>query len=174
MKKHLSKKRVALAAIVVVALAIASGVAYAYWTGGGSGTATASVAAGTPDTISVTQDGAPSGLYPGGPALPIEFTITNTLGYDQTINSVAVSFGSPAISGGDGSDCTSSDFLLENQPVTLGDVTGVIPEGGSVHFTTGTADVILPTIKMVETGVNQNDCKNATVNLKFSAINADK
>ena len=32
MKKHLSKKRVVLAAIVAVALAIGSGVAYAYWT----------------------------------------------------------------------------------------------------------------------------------------------
>ena len=39
MRKHLSKKRVVLAAIVVVALAIASGVAYAYFTATGAGTA---------------------------------------------------------------------------------------------------------------------------------------
>src|SRR5450759_1033138 len=69
MQKHLSKKRVVLAAIVTVALALASGVAYAYWTSGGSGAGSA--AAGTTSGITVNQTNSVSGLYPGGPAVAL-------------------------------------------------------------------------------------------------------
>lgn len=168
MKKHLSKKRVVLAAIVTVALAIASGVAYAYWTSTGSGTATAGVGAGTLDTLSVTQDSTPSGLYPGGSAQPISFSIKNTASYSQNVKSVTVEFDSPAVSGGDGPGCTASDFELTATPVTLNGIDGVtIATGVTTPFTSpGTT---LPKIAMKETGSNQNDCKNATVNLVFTA-----
>ncbi|HEY5159498.1 MAG TPA: hypothetical protein VII83_00365, partial [Gaiellaceae bacterium] len=76
MKKHLSKKRVVLAAIVTVALALASGVAYAYWTSNGTGAATANAAAGS-NTIGITATGV-AGIYPSATGQTVTFYATNS------------------------------------------------------------------------------------------------
>ncbi|MGC9974334.1 MAG: hypothetical protein ABSC36_02935 [Gaiellaceae bacterium] len=159
MKKHLSKKRVVLAAIVVVALAIASGVAFAYWTSSGSGTASAAAAAGSAG-VSVTQVGTVSNLVPGGTAQAVDFKITNGQSVKQYISSVAVSISSVTAPNSDGSHpCSSADFTLVqpnavNADLAPGDTT-FQPSGAS--------------IAMKDTASNQDGCKGATVNLAFSA-----
>ena len=171
MKKHLSKKRVVLAAIVTVALALASGVAYAYWTSTGGGTASAGVGAGDLSKIVVTQDGTPSGLYPGGDAQPIAFTVLNNAGYQVNVKTVSVAFASTnPITGGSGllPACATDDFTLANSPVSLSGTNGVtIAKNTSVPFTS--PGVTLPTIAMKDTAANQDACKNVTVHLVLTA-----
>ena len=62
---HMKKSRFVALAVLALALAV-GGIAFAYWTQGGSGSGGAT--AGTTTAITVNQTGAPTGLYPGGPA----------------------------------------------------------------------------------------------------------
>jgi len=94
MKKHLTKRRVVVSAIVLT-LAIASSVAYAYWTstGAGSGTANALTPAGSL-TLHATV---PVGIYPGG-SKTVTFTADNAMGSDGYVATIV--FGSVTSSDG--------------------------------------------------------------------------
>ena len=88
MKKHLSKRRVVVSAIVVM-LAIASGVAYAYWTSTGSGSGTASAL--TPSgTLTLHATGFLN-ISPGG-SKTVTFTADNATGSDGYVATIV--FGS--------------------------------------------------------------------------------
>ena len=151
MKKHLSKKRVVLAAIIAVALALASGVAYAYFSSSGNGTGEAGV--GTSKTLTVEQVGTvPSNLLPGGAAQNITIRVTNSATYVQSLKALAVTVASA--SGG----CDTSWFTVTS-PVLGSD--NQIAVGNYKDFT--------GTIKLDESGTNQDLCKGATVNLAFAA-----
>ena len=163
MKKHLSKKRVVLAAIVTVALALASGVAYAYWTSGGTGDGTAT--AGTSVNFTVALEApAPSNLLPGGSDQDIKVKVSNTASFAQTLSAVAVT-----IANTDGtawtktvgtSTCSKDDFSVSAQTVTK---TSLLATTGSVVVTAAKIHMLdLPT-------VNQDACKNASVPLHFVA-----
>ena len=87
MKKHLSKKRVVLAAIVAVALAIASGVAYAYFTATGAGTGSATVGSATNIVLTPTITGT---LYPGGTPASVSILVKNNGAGTQHVGTVSL------------------------------------------------------------------------------------
>ncbi len=154
MKKHLSKKRVVLAAIVAVTLAIASGVAYAYWTSIGTGTGNAAVAAGDDVDIVVTDTGA--ALYPGGHA-----TITFHIQNNSTTNSVRVDkvVQDGAVTGLPGG-CLATDFSFAD--ATVDQTIAASSDGTDV---TGT-------LSMADTSLNQDSCKLANPVLHLKTDNS--
>jgi len=159
MKKHLSKKRVVLAAIVVIALGIASGVAYAYWTSGGTGPGSA-VATAPVGTITVNQITSVTGLYPGGNPVTLsgDFNNSNTgaahiASVTAAVTSVTGSVGSPA--------CTPADFSTGGSFAPTGGID--IPAGNNQVAWTGL------TVQLVNNAsANQDSCKGATANITYT------
>jgi hypothetical protein len=150
MKKHLSKKRVVLAAIIAVALAIASGVAYAYWTSSGNGTGSA--AASSSSNLTVAQVGSVSGLVPGGPAQDVTIRVTNPATFQQALTAVAVT-----VSSASGS-CNAAWFTPTSPTI-----------GSPIPIAAAASTDVVGKIQMIESGSNQDSCKNATINLAFAA-----
>lgn len=150
MKKHLSKKRVVLAAIIAVALAIASGVAYAYWTSSGSGTGTA--AASSSSSLTVAQVGTVSGLVPGGTAQDVTIRVTNPASFQQALSAVAVTVSSAS------GTCNAAWFTPTSPTIAT-----------PIALDAGDSTDVVGQIQMEESGTNQDSCKNATINLAFAA-----
>ncbi|HEV2360642.1 MAG TPA: hypothetical protein VGS21_02960 [Acidimicrobiales bacterium] len=105
-----SKKMLIGAAAATAALGAGSGIAYAVWTvqGSGAGGGAATVAQSLTLTA-VTPTGANASLFPGGPAGPIEFQITNPNPFAVTINTVT--WGTPVSTST--SQCASSNISLD-------------------------------------------------------------
>ncbi len=154
MKKHLSKKRVVLAAVVVVALAISSGVAYAYFTSGGSSN-TGSAGVGTSSALTVAQSGTVSGLVPGGAAQNVVVNVTNPATFKQSLSAVAINIASIAPT-----DCQATWFTTTPPPIA----SPVVLNGGASQNFTGTIAMIEPA-----TPTNQDVCKNAVITLSLVA-----
>lgn len=146
-----SRKSVAVAAAIVVSVVLGTA-AYAYWTT--SGTGTGSATAGTSTAVTVTQVGTTAGLYPGGPALPVNFKITNSTPGNQYVASVALS-----ITGVTPTTCPVGDFVLV-QPTAI--AADLIP--GETTFSPSGASIAL-----LNTAVNQDACKLAVIALAFAA-----
>jgi len=151
MKKHLSKKRVVLAAIVVVALTIASGVAYAYFSSSGSNTGTAGV--GSSDPLAVTQGPIPSDLVPGGDAQDVKVTVKNNATFKQSLSALTISLDDTLLPGG----CDAGWFIVTSPTFA----TKVLAAGASVDLT--------GSIQMTESNSPQDNCKSATLHLNFVA-----
>ena len=150
MKKHLSKRRVVVSAIVVT-LAIASGVAYAYFTSSGNGTGAAGV--GTSSSLTVAQVGtAPSDLHPNGVAQDVTIRVTNPANYVQTLSALTVSVASASGS------CDKTWFTVTSPSVAAHTQIAALDHQDFVG-----------TIKMNESGTSQDSCKGETVNLAFAA-----
>ena len=151
-----NKKRLGVVASMLAVLLLGGGVAFAYWTTTGTGTGTAGV--GTDTHVTVTQNSTISGLVPGGPAVDVDFQVDNPGAGPETINGVSIAVTVTSSPG----TCTPADFAV-TQPNISGPV--VIAGGGTATFagaTTG-ADV-----SMVNSGSNQNGCKNATLQLTYT------
>lgn len=142
-----------------VALAVVAAVAYSYWTTTGAGTGSETSAAGN-NAVTVTQSSVVTGMYPGGPAQPVNFTIANPGPSKQYIAAVAVSISAvtgPNITGP--RPCAAADFTLVQpnaigQDLAVGD-TAFAPSGAS--------------LKMIDSATNQDGCKGSTVTLAFAA-----
>lgn len=172
MKKHLSKRRVIVAAFVAVALAIASSVAYAYFTTSGAGSGSATVGNSTAFTITGTSA---STLYPGTTSV-VTFSINNPGSSSQQLGTIylsaikACSAGSawngtlcaPAgseiatcesVDPGNVVDASLSNFYMQDVAVNTEFATGPHPV-----VTTGT-------LKMNDLSSSQDTCKNAALYL---------
>ncbi len=120
-----------------------------------------------PDSgVTVSQNGSVSNLYPGGPAQPIDFTVTNDSPTAPVqIRQVTIGYGSF------NAGCSAADFTIV-QPSKPSPGTPVeIAGGGSASFTSGGAGPTGATgasIRMVNTASNQDACKLETVNLTFT------
>ena len=68
MKRNTRNSYVLMAA-GAAAILLGGGVAFAFWTSSGTGSGTA--AAGTTDSVDISQVGSITGLYPGGPGQTI-------------------------------------------------------------------------------------------------------
>lgn len=147
--KRMSRSGV-IAGATVLALAAGGGVAYAYWTSNGTGTGTA--AAGSTAKVTFAQTGTITGLYPNGPAQDVIVKIANPDVSDVTLSTVGAAVQDTSDGG-----CTASDFKVVDAGWN-----GVIPGSGSKTAT-------IATIQMIDTGLDQNSCKGATVNLVFNA-----
>jgi hypothetical protein len=95
-------------------------------------------------------------LYPGEPAQPITYIISNPGSSPVGVTGVTTSISS--ISGAnDNAECAAGNWFT----ITQGTYSGIIPGGGSVTDNTAS-------IAMVESGTNQDACENATLNLGFA------
>ena len=173
-----SKKTIAIGAVSAALAVSASGAAYAYWTTTGSGTATSTT--GTNTALSVAQNGVISGMTPGGTAQEVNYTITNSAATPQyattvTIGKVSVNYINAA---GTGSGTTAANHPAGAvaETCTVGDFTVVQPDALGVDLAPGTTAFTRLTAKksgtiaMVNSGSNQDDCKNTTVNLSFTVV----
>ena len=156
MKKHLSKRRVVVSAVVLT-LAIASSVAYAYWTstGAGSGTQNAATPSGT---LTLHATGFLN-ISPGG-SKTVTFTADNSTGTDGYVATIV--FGS----------VTSSDVPCQTMlTATAGQfamptVTSntVVPNGASGLALTGSG-----TLSWTNLAVDQSACKGAALTLNVTS-----
>jgi len=157
MKKHLSKRRVVVSAIVV-ALAIASGVAYAYWTSTGSGSGTASAA--TPSGSLVLHATFPAGIYPGG-SKTVTFTADNSMGTDGYVANIVFTSVTSTV--------PACSTVLTNNPgqFTMANVTSntVVPNGASLLALTGSGTLSWTDLAAVD----QGPCKSAALTLNVTS-----
>jgi hypothetical protein len=161
------KRRGRRAAVLLVTgvIALSSAVAgYAYWTSTGTDSGAAAVGTTSPWQVDVsTATGLP--LYPGGNVQAVQYTVTNSGGVDQRLNSVTVSVANPDSSPWAAGSCSAADFSVNGaaagSPYVAAGLADLYGPGGSQ---TGTVYV-----SMVDTGANQNDCKGVTVPLYFAA-----
>ena len=154
-KKRRGIKVVALAAAFIVA----GGAAFAWWTAGGSGTGSA--ATGDVTGITINQTTSISGLYPGGPAVPLagDFTNTNSGVVHVAQVTVAVTTGFSAQADGSKPACTGGDFVLVQPSATNAD----IPSGTNVAAWSGAS------IRLTNSTANQDNCKAVTVPLTYTS-----
>jgi hypothetical protein len=151
-----TKKLTALTAALVL---LGGAAAFAYWTAGGSGTGTAST--GTTDAITVNQTSVVTAMGPGVAAQSLSGNFDNDNDGPVFVATVTAAIG--AITGG-GPTCEATDYTLSN-PVS--DVNAEVPVGTGVG-SWGTTDT--PTIAFNnKPAENQNDCKNATVEILYTA-----
>lgn len=133
------------------------GAAFAYWSSSGAGTGTATT--GTSSAFVVTTD-PPTGdpLVPGGDPQTIAFTVSNPSDVPLTLTSVVVT-----VANTDGTEwldvigCSADDYTLGTPVVTFGEIAGGADVAGTV------------TVSMVNSGSNQDACKDEPVPLYFVA-----
>ena len=156
MRKHLSKKRVVLAAIVAVALAIASGVAYAYFTATGAGTGSATVGSATNIVLTPTITGT---LYPGGTAATVSVLVTNSGGGSQRVGSIHLASITP--------DAGHPLCTLVYGGFSMADiaVNSVLTRSG----TAGDHTTVTGSLAMADTGSIQDSCQGATPTLNLTS-----
>lgn len=131
---HFTKKKVVAVGLAFGLAAGAGGIAAAYFTASGSGTGSASV--GSPQTLSVTQTGTPTTLYPGG-STTYTFKVTNPASFSQHFSGA-----SATITGSPPAGC---HFTLGTPSPTSGTLAG------------GTSTTVTVTLSMATTGT-QNTC----------------
>lgn len=169
-KKSRTSRRFRVIAGSTAAVLVGSGVAIAFWTTTGTGTGSAT--AGALENITIAQDGAITGLFPvaGTPAqddpgvFDVRVTVTNPAGSTSaaTIESIATTVAAVTpgeVPGDEDGECPVSEFVVT--PVAFAPFT-VAPGATS-------APVTVATIHLTDTGVNQNACQNATVDLAFAS-----
>lgn len=147
---RLTKKKYLVAGTAVAVIA-SGGIAFAYWTSTGSGTGSATT--GTSSAWEVTVDDVNlADLTPGGPADTVGFSVKNNNSGVQSLASTTAS-----VTGTSNPGCTAADFEVSATTITYGSVAS----GATVNGTF--------TVKMIDTGVNQDACKGVTVNLAVDA-----
>jgi len=157
MKKHLSKRRVVVSAVVLT-LAIASSVAYAYWTstGAGSGTANAATPAGT---LTLHATGFLN-IYPGGNK-SVTFTADNATGANGYVATIV--FGSVT-----SSDVPCQTMLTANAgQFAMPTVTSntVVPSGAIGFALTGSGTLSWTDLAAVDQGA----CKGKALTLNVTS-----
>ena len=136
---------------------VVGGLAMAYWTQSGGGSGAAST--GTPAAITVNQTSTISGLYPGGPAVALAGTFTNSNAHGVSVSSVTASVHAfTAHADLTKPDCTAADFQI-------GGTSGatVVAPGANVGSWTGL------TVRMLDNSANQDNCKNVTIAIDYAA-----
>lgn len=147
MRKY-SKKTYIIAGAAAAAIAVGGGAAYAFWSNSGSGDGSATTDHANQFTV-VVDNLVNHDLSPNGPTDHVTFTVhNNDSGAESISGAVATVSGTSA-----GAGCTAADFAITNTTVT----TGTIASGATVS---GSFD-----LQMIDTGVNQDPCQTATVNL---------
>jgi hypothetical protein len=153
------RNRARSAPLVAIFLSlIVAAAAYAYWSQGGTGSGTA--VAGTTAAITVNQTSSPSGLYPGGSPVALAGTFTNPNSSPVNISSVTAAVHTFASHTVDATkpDCTQADFAIGG---TSG--ANVVPSGTGVGSWSGL------TVRMLDNGLNQDNCKGVSITIDYTA-----
>jgi len=147
------------AKLVVVAAAggtlAMSGVAYAYWTttGSGTGSATAGTTAAT-DKIELTQVGTLTGFYPGSTAQSVMVKAHNPAAFSQKVGNVTVSVAAVG-------SCAADNWTVVDSADSFGVLTA--------DETSDAEGQEVATIKLRESGANQDACKGVSPVLTFTS-----
>jgi hypothetical protein len=174
---QLTRKKKIAAAVAAGAVVLASGgVAIAYWTSAGGGVGTADTSSHT-DGITVTGNGATSGLAPGVKPETIMATVTNPAGaaaQSQFVTDLIVTITSISP---DQTACAPTNYNLD---ATTGGpaltVSGVAPAGVQL-ITIPVGLELLPgqsvdkdfALGFIDDELNPQDgCQNASVNLTYA------
>lgn len=162
---RITKKKIAAVVAGTAVVALGAGTAFAFWTNTGSGTGRAAV--GTTGTITVNQTSTPAGLTVAENTQALSGDFDNT-GVAASLNRVFGTLTSITNGTSDGSKpaCTIADFVIEGTGTITGDT---VPNGTGVGSWSGL------TVRMVNKPLsggalnNQDNCKNATVNISYAA-----
>jgi len=156
----LLRRKAAVFITAIVGLSVSSG-AIAHWTTGGAGGGTAASAIST--SVTITQTSTPSGIHPGGPAADLAGAFDNANDASVVVDSVSATVSSvtraPAAIDA-ALPCLVTDYQLNDFPVTVG---APVPSGSGVGSWTGAS------IQLLESGLNQDGCMGATVNLAYAS-----
>jgi large repetitive protein len=115
-----------------------------------------------------TISGGPGGqLFPGAAASPInlQFSNPNSVGMSVTSLSVSVQSVSSAPNATPAHPCTVTNFAATQ---FSGSYPFTIPPGSSSLSSLGFSPVQMPKVRMLDSGGNQDGCKNATISLSYS------
>jgi hypothetical protein len=154
-------RRKVVAGGLAAAIVLAGGVgAYAYWSSsGGTGTGNASTGLQTTSLV-IAQTAAPTNLAPGIAAGAITGTIQNTGTNNALVHSVTVSIASVTMaSGHPAGTCLASDYTLTGAIMVLD--ADLVPNATPTPFNGAT-------LGFHDTGLNQDSCQGATVNLAYA------
>jgi hypothetical protein len=149
-----SKKALAVGVAVTV---LSGGAAYAYWTAGGTGTGTAATDTAT-GAVTVVQTSVLNEMYPGDAAQTLSGTFTNPNEGPVYVGTVTVSIASVTKAGAAAVGCSSADYTLAANPITI----------SAEVLANDTSPWTGATIQFNNTGANQDGCKGATVNLAYA------
>lgn len=153
---RINKKAAAAAAVAAVTLA-GTGVAYAYWTTTGAGTGSATVGSDVAgDAIQIAQFSTNTGFYPGSPVQTISIKATNPAAYNQVVGEVTVTMAATP-------GCALTNWTLTQIADNVGNV--------AAGQTSASNDVA--TLKLDETGLNQDGCKGDVPVLTFSSVGGE-
>jgi len=145
-----------LAVVTAAALLAGGGTAFAYWTNTGTGTGSAST--GTNAAVTVLQTTSSAVLVPGGPASTLSGTFTNTNTSPVFVNEVTATLAS--VTGSVGTPaCTIADYQLDTATITIG------AQAATTDDTPWTGIIV----SMLNSGTNQDACKNATIHLSYTS-----
>jgi hypothetical protein len=150
------KRRLLAFGIVTAILVGGTGAAYAYWTNTGSGTG--SGATGTNVPITINQTSTVTAMGPGVAAQALSGTFTNPNAGPVYVASITVSIGTITVGGSPAVGCSATDYVITGSPITV-----------NASVTTGTAWSGATIAFVNKPAVNQDGCKNATVNLVYSS-----
>jgi hypothetical protein len=101
-------------------------------------------------------------FYPGGSAVPIDLVISNPYNFALSVTAATVS-----VTGTSAAGCSASANFTVVQNLTA---TVVIPAGMTRSLSQlGIAQSAWPQVRMVDTGLNQDACRGASVSFSFSA-----
>ena len=129
---------------------------------------------GPPAYVPAVEFDTSMNLYPGGPAQPIGFRITNTGSVPETVSSVAIAVAYdvnnsdveavPGYTSTDVAGCNAGWFNINGSPVNATvTVDQTVPANGSI-------DVVgYASISMTNEQYSQDQCKDATVGLTFTS-----
>lgn len=156
--RRIPMRRTVIAGATAGAVLLTGGVAFAFWSSSGTSVGAAEVAAQATN-LTVTQAGSVTGLFPGGTPQDISVTVDNTSGTDILLTDVTVSLTDVVESAAATGACSPLDFALLDAAHT--------PE--VLDASTGTTTFVAATIRLKETGVNQDDCKDADLVLSLVA-----
>jgi hypothetical protein len=160
MKIFSSKKRVAVIGAITAVTLVGGGTAFAYWTTTGSDTGTALVGTNTPFTVTI--GGMAGGLLsPNGAIDTFDVTVSNPGPGVQQLRQVDVSVTDTSNPG-----CTAADFSVNGEPPNT---VATIPHTVDLVGVTGSYVFQDVTLQMVDSGDDQEACKNVTVNLLADA-----
>jgi hypothetical protein len=142
-------------AIVTAALVFGvSGTAFAYWTQAGAGTGGATT--GTTVAVVVKQTNTVTGLYPGGPAQALSGNFDNPNAGLTTVGAVSATVTATSVP----ATCLPAWYTIGGTGLPATQVLA-----GATNATGAWSGL---TVQMLNNGVNQDTCKNATITITYT------
>jgi hypothetical protein len=129
-----------------------------YTSTGGTGSGSGSVTVGTAAAFTIAGN-AHSLLYPGAASTPIDITITNNNSFAIYVTSLTVTVTN------DPNGCTNATNIVVTPSSASAGTPIMVPANASGYVVPA---AFQPKIKLKETGVPQNQCKNQTFTLSYS------